>query len=938
MAKKSTLASLVSLGLSSGLLVSTVSPELMAAESAWDCRISADGSSWDCYKDGNLVMQPMPQPVTPIPAVITAPAVTTTVPDNTKPLEAPGSETPPATSTETEKAAAVTEMPEPAQPVTQAIEETAEKPAPLAVKTTETVEPEAVTEIPGPVKPATQATKKTVEKPVDEPAPLAVKTTETEKPGSEPEIISPPRESSSAGETQPGVEQPGTEKAPAVEAAVTETAAKSGQPEYCRARPQKIIRQKAPAGETQTLVNADDAVMRSDTGIADLKGDVVLISGDQTIRSDSLQYNTNTSDVHAEGNLDYKRPDLAIQGTSATMNLDTEIGNIKQATYSLQANNARGTTEQINLVGDGVSVYQNATYTTCAPGNDDWVFSAEEVELDQNTGVGTAKNMKLYFMDTPIVYLPWATFPLDDRRKSGFLVPSVGSSDETGFDLSIPYYFNLAPNYDATFVPRIMTERGLSLGGELRYLDEQHTTQFVGEILPDDDKFTDNDPRGAASLKHNTRFSNRLYGSLDLNYVSDDTYFEDLGSSLTETSTRYLERTGTLRYNGDFYSITGVVQEYQVISGSELYKKLPQITLNGSRDIKGTDFTIDLHTQYTNWDHDSAVKGDRFDIMPSIAYDWRRSWGFLKPKLSARYTSYDLDNQIPGQESSIDRTTSTFSLDGGLIFERDTSWFGTQSTQTLEPRIFYLYTPEEDQNDIPLFDSGLYTFSNASLFRENRFTGADRVGDANQITLALTSRLLSNQTSKEFLTATLGQIFFFEDRSVQLTSATPASTADSSSYIATLRSNPSDNWLIDGGLMWDSDFEDAEKASLRIIYEDDDRHLFSIRYTLDDTLAEPLEYTKISAYWPVAFNTRLVGHSYYSLEENRAIETVAGIEYGSSCCWRLRALARDYQINAAQDSNLSFLLQLELSGFAQLGMDIDSFLEETIEGFVRETN
>jgi LPS-assembly protein len=724
------------------------------------------------------------------------------------------------------------------------------------------------------------------------------------------------------------------------------TQASSG---YCFARrPQRIQRSTSSDTHKPTTVDADDAVMNETTGIANFSGNVILIDNDQKLVSDELKYNTNTEDVEASGNLSYQRPDMYFVGESAKMNLDSETGQVTAATYKIPSSNARGETGELHMMGNGVTVYKETSYTTCDEGNNDWVFNASEVRLDENTGIGTAKHMKLYFMDTPVLYLPWATFPIDDRRKSGFLTPSIGSSDSTGFDVSAPYYFNLAPNYDATITPRIMSKRGIQLGGEFRYLDNMNKLVASGEVLPDDDEYAGNDSRGAASLVHSISFNNQLRGSLNLNYVSDDDYLEDLGGSLAVTSTRHLKREALLNYNGGWFSLKGQLLQYQTIdktiaAADQPYKLLPRVTFNTSREIVENIY-LDVPVEYTHFDHSVTVDGSRFDLHPSLSYHWNRSWGFLKPKASLRYTTYELENRAPGLNSSVDRSTTTFSLDSGLIFERPASWFGKSTTQTLEPRAFYVYTPEENQDDIPLFDTGTYDFGVGSLFRENRFSGPDRVGDTNQLTLALSSRFLSEQTAQQYLAVTLGQIFYFEDReignvsyfedSTTQTSSTTALRNDTSSYVATLESRPFQFWTFDAGLQWDSDLIDnMEKSFARVRYLDNDRHLFSARYQYD---SGNNEYTKLSAYWPVADNTTLVGHSYYSIDQDRSVESVLGIEHGSSCCWRFRALLRDYQANASDENNLSFMLQLELRGFTSFGDDVDAYLEETIEGFVRE--
>jgi len=884
-----------------GIIISCISQPLIAADSGWECRISTDGSSWDCYKDGNLVMQPMPQAAAPVikPARQTVSAEPEPVPAEPIPVE--------PVPVEPEAVGAAAELPE--------TETVGSKPLKTQVIDVRPQQQTVITDSP-PLKRETTSQPQAVEIVTD--SPQAYK----------PEVA--PRPAENVTET--------TESKSATQASAG----------YCFARPQRIQPEVTSTTQKPVSVDADDAVMDDSSGIASFSGNVILVDNEQTLVADQLTYDTNTEDVEASGNLSYQRPDMYLVGESAKMNLKDETGQVTAASYKIPSSNARGKSGALQMMGNGVTVYKEASYTTCDEGNDDWVFNAAEVTLNENTGVGTARNMKLYFMDTPLLYLPWATFPIDERRKSGFLTPSIGSSDSTGFDISAPYYLNLAPNYDTTITPRIMRKRGVQLEGEFRFLNDINDLVLNAEILPDDNEYSGNDSRGAVSLVQEVSFNERLKGALNLNYVSDDDYLEDLGGSLAVTSTRYLKREGRLDYNGDWFSLTGRALQYQTIDKSiaaadEPYKLLPRISFYSNREII-EDLYLDVPLQYTYFDHALKVDGSRLDVNPSLTYSWNRSWGFLKPKASLRYTSYELDNRAPGLSSSVDRTTSTFSLDSGLLFERTASWFGHNTTQTLEPRAYYVFTPGENQDDIPLFDTRTYDFGIGSLFRENRFTGADRVGDANQLTLAVTSRWLDDLTAHQYLAVTLGQIFYLDDReigdvsyyedSTVRTSTTTALSDDTSSYVATLESKPFRYWSFNAGLQWDSDLiDDVEKSFVRVRYLDNERRLFSARYQHDSANSE---YTKLSAYWPVAANTTLVGHSYYSIDQDRSIEAVLGVEHGSSCCWRFRALARDYQANASDENNLSFMLQLELRGLTSFGDDVDAYLERTIEGFVRE--
>lgn len=695
-----------------------------------------------------------------------------------------------------------------------------------------------------------------------------------------------------------------------------------------------------PVTDSDTRIEADAADLYRREDRTEFSGNVQVELGNDRLEADHATYLKGANTLDAEGNVYLEQPGLRVTGSTMHYNLTSRQGTAEQAEFRLTDPLARGNANSAELLNTHQSRYSDVRYTTCPPGNSDWQVEAEELEIDRSTGVGTAHHAKLRFKGVPFIYLPYATFPIDDRRKSGFLPPTIGSSENTGVDISIPYYFNIAPNLDATFTPRVMSKRGILLGGEFRYLTEHNRGEIRTELLPSDSEQGpgENDTRGAVNMLLNGTPAPRWRYDIDLNYVSDNDYIDDLGDSLATTSAKHQERRGDLRYYGNGWSFLGRAQHYQTIDNTiavsdRPYSRLPQLLLNLERPNQTMGLTYHLRTEYVHFGHslDSKVKGERFDLQPGISLPMRRPWGFLTPKLSLRHTRYSLENQSAGLSDNPDRTLPTFSLDSGLYFDRTGNWFGNAISHTLEPRLFYLYIPEEDQSDLPDFDTADLDFSFANLFRENRFSGADKVGDANQLTTALTTRGLSTTTGEELFRASIGQIFYFRDRDVQLLSSGVASNEDSSSIVAEVSARLTRNWRAQAGIQWNphADVDATEKSAFGIHYLDEKKRILNLTYRFTDGA---IEQTDLSARWPITHQLHAVGRWNYSLLHKNSMETFAGIEY-ESCCWVSRFVVRDYRSDANGEGNLALFLQLELKGLTSLGDKIDQFLERGILGY-----
>jgi LPS-assembly protein len=706
----------------------------------------------------------------------------------------------------------------------------------------------------------------------------------------------------------------------------------------CRVVDQPHTAGAAAVDDRLISISADAAVIELEPEIAYFSGEVQMIQGSLELLAAELSLDRKRDIADATGDVLLSNDEIRIAGSSATYRPGPGTGEIAQASYRLPERRARGDANHAELLADGRTRYKDITYTTCSPQDEDWLLRAKSLEIDTDEGLATAKHATLRFFGVPFLYTPTFTFPTDDRRRSGFLPPTFGTTESSGTDISIPYYLNLAPNYDLTLVPRVMSKRGAMLGGEFRFLTRQSKGDLRAEFLPNDNEYEgNNSARGAASLRATTVFNSRTIGALRLNYASDDDYLRDLGKSIAVTSATNLERAGDLRYSADHWDFFGRLQYYQTIDDSlrsdqRPYSRLPQLRVNLEQPDAPAGTTLHLDAEYVNFHRSNSLHGHRIDLFPAISLPMRDQWRYIEPKIGARYTGYLLSDVEEGDDDSPDELSGLFSIDSGLFFDRTTDYFGTGATQTLEPRLYYLKVDSGDQDDQPIFDTALLPFGFSNLFRENRFSGSDRFGDTNQLTLALTSRMLSEETGAELLRASIGQIVYFEDREVTLPDE-PEEDDNSSALVTEVEALIGSGWRSLAGLQWDP--HDGSKGNIdqgvaQLVYRDSVRdRVLSLAYRYRDGLTDQ---TDIAAVWPVNEKVSLIGRHYYSLRDERLLEAIAGLEYGS-CCWRIRAVARQFANSTTDELDLGFLLQLELTGLGKFGTNIESTLERAIYGY-----
>lgn len=919
-----------------------VLPDAGAGTPTWDCRTAADGRSWQCFKDGQAVSDPAPpgqtvttpadppadRPATPLTADEAAAAPVAPPPPAA--VEPPASQ-PPDTAGQARYGEGFAQPDGPAAPDALPSEPVASQGAAAAGAGVGTAaqafQPGDVPDLTADGPSADAATVAPAPRPQPEPVSVAVPDHRTGDGAAPTPSVATDADTAQARPSAVGAYDARIDQGIDWGSCTIGADLRSG----------ALDRLDTEVGDAPIEISADDMVTELDAEQTRLHGNVHLVHGDVQLWAQQVQLDRRAGKADAQGELLLTTPDIRFSGASARYDLDSRRAEVSQASYRVPAIRARGDAERAAFLGDGISRFGDISYTTCAPGNSSWLLTADELELDQNQGFGTATHASLRFLGVPMLYLPRFTFPIDDRRRSGVLVPTVGYSGNTGGDISVPYYFNLAENYDLTLTPRLMTKRGLMLSGEFRFLTESSHGTLAADLLPDDgERDEGSSTRGAVSLKTHTRFNARTQGNLRLGYVSDSDYLSDLGSSLAATSATHVERTGEVIYNADTWDLLGRVQYYQTIDDAidvddRPYSQLPLIRLGLENAGGPLGTTYHLDAEYANFYRRDSVRGHRVDLAPAVSLPLGNAWWFAEPKLGARYTAYDLTDQTAGRDASPSHGTALLSLDSGLYFDRKTSYFGHAATHTLEPRVYYLFVPASSQSDQPVFDSTALDFNFDNLFRENRFNGPDRVGDANQITLALTSRVIGEASGEELLRASIGQILYFDDRDVTLPGESEADDS-TSAVVGEVGARLSSAWRARAGLQWDPhDGDDGtiDQALAQVSYRDEQRHVFNAAYRLRDGL---VRQSDVAFFWPLNERLSLVGRHYYSLRDSRLLEALAGIEYGK-CCWRIRALARKYTDSDGDDHNLAFMLQLELNGLGRLGDDIDSTLERGIYGY-----
>ncbi len=673
-----------------------------------------------------------------------------------------------------------------------------------------------------------------------------------------------------------------------------------------------------PRGRIQRIgplpmdIRANDMQAPADAPMR-FRDDVLLVYGDQELRTDELIYDPETGQVELPGWLEYTDAVIRMRADSAAYNTETSAGRFSGVDYYIAGAEGAGHAGEVRMLGPERAEVQTFDFTTCDVDDPDWQLKAGDVELDFERGVGTARDARLEFKGLPLLYSPWLSFPLDDRRKSGFLYPQIGASSDNGIDLAVPWYWNIAPNMDATFTPRFIGERGLSMGGEFRFLTRRQAGTIQLDVLPDD-READRD-RWLARARYSARLAEDWTARANVNRVSDPDYFFDLGNELESSTIQYLRSDVRVRGQGRFWAMTTTFDTFQVLDLNvtderEPYNRLPRIEFDADLPLPN-GFTFRLDSEAVYFDRSIGVTGLRLDALPELSWRLVRPGGFFEPRIGLRATAYSLADTDAGAENDPSRIQPIVSLDGGLVFERETA---SGRLQTLEPRAYYLYVPGRSQSDFPVFDTRELTFGFAQLFRTNRYSGADRQTDANQLTLAVTSRLLDRDDGRSLLDLSLGQIFFFDDPSVRLPDE-PEDDRELSATVGEINWRPSDRFLVNAGLQWDPDDSQLDVAAFGLRWKGADARQVQVGYRFRRDRVDQFD---IRFRYPLTSELNLISRVNYSLEDDEPLELLAGLEY-ESCCWALRTSIRRYVRDREADQRTAFFLELHLKGLGSLG-------------------
>ncbi|MBP5955915.1 LPS-assembly protein LptD [Pseudomonas anatoliensis] len=786
---------------------------------------------------------------------------------------------------------------------------------------------------------------------------------------------------------------------------------------------------KTSKSDAPTFIGAKASRYNTDDQVGTLAGDVVLRQGSMQVESDEASLYQAESRAELNGDVRIRDNGALIVGDHADVQLDTGEAKVDNAEYVMHKSRIRGSALYAKRAENAIIRLKDGTYTTCEPNSNAWQLKGNNITLNPATGFGTATNVTLRVKDIPILYTPYIYFPIDDRRQSGFLPPTIGTGTDTGFTLVTPYYFNLAPNYDATLYPRYMSKRGMLVEGEFRYLTQSSEGQFGAAYLNDDNtdrsKQTDYEKtRYMYNWQHKGGLDSRVLTQVDYTKISDPYYFQDLETDqIGVKSSDFVNQQGSVTYRGDSYTARLNAQQYQLATVSNItpYGRLPQITFTGQLPYHPEGLNFDYETEIVRFDRDlktgtftqedgvtterrldnniqglDRANGDRLNLKPGVSLPMNWTYGFLKPSLKYQYTQYQLDldgtgkSQIVAQQnaaaaagtdyvggkfdSNQNRGVPIASVDGGLYFDRNTSFFGKNYRQTLEPRLFYLYVPEVDQEDIPVFDTSENTFSYASLFRDNRFSGSDRVGDENKLSLGVTSRWIEDD-GFERQRVSVGQALYFKDRKVQLPGVAfndrDDAKSDVSPYALEYEYRWNRDWRTTADYNWDPDSRSPRSGSAMFHYqpEDNPNKVINVgyRYRNDQvrydqntgkwtvgggdygtpgTPGYVKDYYKIqqhdfSVIWPIVPQWNAISRWQYDYNRNRTLEAFGGFEY-DNCCWKLRLINRywvsydEFSQEAPQNEkgDHGVFLQIVLKGLGGLtGAKVESFLDKGIQGY-----
>ncbi|WP_229256878.1 LPS-assembly protein LptD [Duganella lactea] len=706
-------------------------------------------------------------------------------------------------------------------------------------------------------------------------------------------------------------------------------------------------KQRAPRVEDKTaptVLMAEDISGRPEREIV-LQRDAEVIKDKTKVKSDTACFRQVENEVQAEGDVKIWRFGDYFTGDELKLNLDSGQGYMLNPTYKLEANHAQGKAERINFINEDEAQVVNGTYSTCQSVTPDWYLRSDTLNLDSGRDVGTASKTLIYFKDVPILGTPALSFSLSGARRSGWLSPTPGFGSKNGPELVVPYYFNIAPNRDLTLYPKLIGNRGLQVGALARYMGETDGGLYRGEtyleVMPRDRAYAEANPdkksdRWMVRSNHTQDITPDWAYSWNVRAASDDNYPNDFSKTVANSTERQLLRELRTDYHGDIWTLTARVQKYQVLQDPDSttpvprpYDRLPAVNFHAAQyDVAG-GFDWAFDSELTRFYHPTLINGTRLVAIPQVSYPIIGPSYFITPKVMVNAATYSLDAYNTQSSENMSRAIPTFSLDSGLVFERDVTWRGKQMTQTLEPRLFYVYTPYRDQSRFPTFDTDAASFNFSQIFSENRFVGSDRIGDANQLTAALTSRFL-DANGAEMLRLAFGQRFYFRDQQVQLDSSTPVVDSRSDILLAAT-GRISDTWTFDSAVQYNQADKSVVSQSYSAQWVPGAKKVLNLSYRY---LRDSFKNVELSSQWPIFDRWYGVGRINYSMLTKKILESLVGLEYNADC-WVFRTGAQRFVTTSTKQSTQIFF-QLELNGLSHLGVGSPlEAMKSTIPGYQR---
>lgn len=709
------------------------------------------------------------------------------------------------------------------------------------------------------------------------------------------------------------------------------------------------------------------------------EGSVRLNRGEQSLSADRLRYRIIEQEIEADGNVVLSAPDYELSGPRLVLRMADHTGYMETPSYRFaalpgrrkvpkagrnpeqfgpkaattgpfsKAQGARGEATRIEIEGENQYRMDGATYSTCKPGDDSWFAQFSELSFDYDRFVGEGYGAKVVFKGVPILYMPYLNFPLSSGRRSGFLSPTIGGTSNSGFEWQLPYYWNIAPNLDATITVHDYASRGTMLGIDQRYLFPGASGEWHADYLGSDREAGRD--RSSYRWRHQQSFAYGISGGFDVARVSDDDYFKDFSTQISSSSQTLVPKQFSLNWGYEGWVLGARTLEYQVlqpdpdptVQTARPYELLPQVTINGRSLVADTVETA-LGLDYTNFKHrdPARIQGERTVIYPRLALPMVWPGYYITPRFGVHDTRYAFASPVNGIGESYQRTVPISSLDAGLVFEREAHAFGRRQLQTLEPRLFYLKVPYRDQSALTSagvnFDSGVLDFNFAQIFAENLFSGQDRIAEADQVTVALTSRLIDQDSGKEYFRAMFGQRFYFDSQRVTLNAADSPRTEKKTDMLGAISGELLPKTFVDGAVQYNPRDQRLERFNLAARYQPAVGEVINAAYRFSRLQTAPFDVDvrniDLSAQWPVAAGWRFVGRYNYSLKEKRDIEALAGVEYYSGC-WAMRLVANRFATTTDQYTDAIFL-QLELKDFGQFGLNPFDAINRGVQGYSRE--